>query len=114
MSWQGRGRGGRQGRYRNMYYLTGLPGFLRFGYSPGWIGRSPTGLGPAAQYLAETGQLSKFIADTYAGQVGYSAVPLYSNLPSDQRKELLKQQYTILENQLKQIKKQLDELEKSD
>jgi len=34
-----------------MYNLTGLPGWMRFGFSPGWIGRSPTGLGPAAQYL---------------------------------------------------------------
>jgi len=38
-------------RHRNMYYLTGLPGWMRFGFSPGWVGRSPTGLGPAAQYL---------------------------------------------------------------
>lgn len=38
-------------RYRWMYHLTGLPGWMRFGFSPGWIGRNPTGLGPAAQYL---------------------------------------------------------------
>ena len=38
-------------RYRWMYQLTGLPGWMRFGFSPGWIGRSQTGLGPAAQYL---------------------------------------------------------------
>lgn len=38
-------------RYRWMYQLTGLPGWMRFGFSPGWIGRSATGLGPAAQYL---------------------------------------------------------------
>lgn len=38
-------------RHRWMYQLTGLPGWMRFGFSPGWIGRSPTGLGPAAQYL---------------------------------------------------------------
>ncbi len=24
--------------HRHMYYLTGLPGWMRFGYSPGWGG----------------------------------------------------------------------------
>jgi len=38
-------------RNRWMYHLTGLPGWMRFGFSPGWLGRSPSGLGPAAQYL---------------------------------------------------------------
>jgi len=38
-------------RHRWMFYMTGLPGWMRFGFSPGWIGRSPMGLGPAAQYL---------------------------------------------------------------
>ena len=42
-------------RYRWMYYLTGLPGWMRFGFSPGWLGRSPTGLGPCATFLL-TGQ----------------------------------------------------------
>lgn len=34
-----------------MYHLTGLPGWVRFGYSPGWMGKSSLGLGPCAQYL---------------------------------------------------------------
>jgi len=38
-------------RNRFMYHLTGLPGWVRFGYSPGWMGRSPSGLGPCAHYL---------------------------------------------------------------
>lgn len=38
-------------RYRRMYELTGLPGWMRFGYSPGWKDRSPSGLGPCAHYL---------------------------------------------------------------
>ena len=42
-------------RHRWMYYMTGLPGWMRFGFSPGWVGRSPTGLGPCASYLL-TGQ----------------------------------------------------------
>jgi len=40
-----------------MYRLTGLPGWIRFGYSPGWTGRSPIGLPPTAQYLMQTGQV---------------------------------------------------------
>ena len=40
-----------------MYYLTGMPGWMRFGYSPGWVGRSPTGLPPTAQYLMQPGQV---------------------------------------------------------
>ncbi|MBN2206067.1 MAG: hypothetical protein JW742_01565 [Candidatus Aminicenantes bacterium] len=42
-----------QNRHRRMYQLTGLPGWMRFGYSPGWQGRSPSGLGPCAQYLMQ-------------------------------------------------------------
>ena len=38
-------------RNRNMLRLTGQPGWLRFGYSPGWVGRSASGLGPCAEYL---------------------------------------------------------------
>jgi hypothetical protein len=41
--------------HRNMYYQTGLPGWMRFGYSPGWAGRNASGLGPVAEYLT-TGQ----------------------------------------------------------
>ena len=42
-------------RHRRMFELTGLPGWMRFGYSPGWEGRSPSGLGPCAEYL-QTGR----------------------------------------------------------
>jgi len=38
-------------RHRWMYQLTGLPGWMRLGFSPGWMGRSPWGLGPCAQYM---------------------------------------------------------------
>jgi hypothetical protein len=38
-------------RHRRMFELTGLPGWMRFGSSPGWEGRSPSGLGPCAEYL---------------------------------------------------------------
>jgi ABC-type glycerol-3-phosphate transport system substrate-binding protein len=34
-----------------MYEMTGLPGWVRFGCSPGWVGRSRSGMGPCAEYL---------------------------------------------------------------
>jgi hypothetical protein len=37
-------------RNRNMYNATGLPGWMRFGCSPGWAGRGG-GMGPCAQYM---------------------------------------------------------------
>jgi len=66
-------------RHRWMYNLTGLPGWMRFGFSPGWIGRSPTGLGPAAQYLMygtwPTPQMD------YAWQQGQLPSSPYSGFP---------------------------------
>lgn len=50
-----------------MYRLTGLPGWMRFGYSPGWIGGSPTGLPPTTQYLMQTGQVPQ--PAPYAAQI---------------------------------------------
>jgi len=66
-------------RHRWMYNLTGLPGWMRFEFSPGWIGRSPTGLGPAAQYLMygtwPTPQMD------YAWQQGQLPFSPYSGFP---------------------------------
>ena len=68
--------GGYGNRY--MYHLTGLPGWMRFGFSPGWLGRSPTGLGPTASYLM-TGQWPTPQAQTYwqAMQAGQAPYPMY-------------------------------------
>lgn len=49
-------------RYRWMYYMTGLPGWIRFGFSPGWIGRSPTGLPPTAQWIMSSGLLPQYLS----------------------------------------------------
>ena len=40
-------------RRRNMYYLTGLPGWMRFGYPPGWMGRSSMGTPLTGQPLVK-------------------------------------------------------------
>jgi len=100
-------------RWRNMYYLTGLPGWMRFGYSPGWIGRSPIGLPPAAQYLAQTGQMPQFTSWLQQAPAGAPVTPLgMPAMPKEQEVSLLEAQAKMLGDQLEQIKKRLEELRK--
>ncbi len=122
---------------RNMYYLTGLPGWMRFGYSPGWVGRSPTGLGPAANYLM-TGQWPTPQAQAYwqsmqAGQAPYPAfgglgampygpsqpmgatpgmAPFAPQVSPEQELSFLKDQASALKNQIDQINSRIKELGK--
>lgn len=127
---------------RNMYYLTGLPGWMRFGVSPGWIGRSPTGLGPTASYLT-TGQWPTPQAQAYwqamqsgqtpypafsgVGAIPYSypptgatpymgtypgAVPFGAQPDPEQELNFLKNQAEALKNQIEQINTRIKELEK--
>ncbi|MCK4731915.1 MAG: DUF5320 domain-containing protein [Methanophagales archaeon] len=99
----------RGNRHRNMYNLTGLPGWMRFGYSPGWVGRSPTGLPPAAQYLAQTGQMPQF--SSWQEQQGAPVAPMdMSAMPKDQEVSMLESQADMLGKQLEQIKKKLEDL----
>jgi len=118
---------------RNMYYLTGLPGWMRFGFSPGWAGRSPTGLGPAASYMM-TGQWPTPQAQSYwqsmqAGQApypafgGYGAAPTGGAVPMgapfmpqaspEQELSFLKNQTDSLKNQMEQINSRIKEIEKT-
>ncbi len=101
------GRGGY--RWRNMYYLTGLPGWMRFGFSPGWVGRSPMGLPPAAQYLMQTGQIPQFSSWM---QQWTPVMPGMPGMTRDQEIAMLENQAKMLGDQLEQIKKRLDELKK--
>jgi hypothetical protein len=106
--------------HRNMYYLTGLPGWMRFGFSPGWIGRSPTGLGPAAQYMMygswPTPQMNAF---WQSGQFPYapSGFPTpydpwgVAQITPGQELDMLKGQAEVLEDELDGIKSRIKELE---
>ena len=92
-----------------------VSGWMRFGFSPGWAGRSPTGLPPAAQYLMDTGgQLPRFTS--YMGQAATESAmpagmpPVASQLPKEQEVAMLESQAKMLEQQLEQIKKHLEEL----
>ena len=110
-----------------MYQLTGLPGWMRFGYSPGWQGRSPTGLGPGATYLM-TGQWPTPQAQAYwqamqAGQVPYPAygapavpaapgvTPFAPQMTQEQELDFLKSQAQAVKGQLGEIDARISELE---
>ena len=97
-------------RRRNMYYLTGQPGWMRFGYSPGWVGRSASGLGPCAEYLM-TGRWPAFQAAAIAQPVAPAAWP---GADPQARLEFLRKQAEILEQQLAAVKSQVDKLEGAD
>lgn len=90
--------------YRNMYYATGLPGWIRFGYSPGW-GSNP----PCAQYITETGQVQQF-TDHLNQKIPQKTVPSGVQMPKDQEIKVLESQANMLGQQLEQIKKRLEEL----
>lgn len=118
-------------RNRWMYYATGLPGWMRFGFSPGWIGRSSTGLGPCASYFM-TGQWPTPQAQAYwqAVQSGQGAYPYYGGAwaypptfapgvqpgaapeaMKEQELAWLKNQADMLSQQLEQINNRISELE---
>jgi len=96
---------------------------MRFGFSPGWVGRSATGLGPAAEYLM-TGQwpTPQMAAAWQAGPPAYGATPMGAMpwgygapapgaMPAEQEVQMLKSQAEALKAQLDQISARLAELE---
>jgi len=87
--------------HRNMYYATGQPGWMRLGYSPGWVGQSRSGLGPCAEYLLR-GQWPEGAASfrVFPGQVA-----------SNSELEMLKTQADRLEQTLGQLRERIVELE---
>lgn len=114
------------GRHRNMYYATGLPGWMRFGYSPGWIGRSATGLGPAAQYLMSgTWPTPQMDYAWQSGQIPYPQAPGFpmegyptpydpwgaASMTPERELNILKGQAEIIEDELDGIRKRIEELE---
>ena len=109
--------------HRNMYYMTGLPGWMRFGYSPVWAGTNATGLGPAAQFMM-TGQWPTPQMQAYwnADQSGNVPNPAYGQhgfqpfrapMTAEQEVEFLKNQAEMLSQQLEGINQRISELEKN-
>ena len=98
-------------RHRYMYYLTGLPGWMRFGFSPGWLGRSPTGLPPTAQWLLQSGLLPQYMQYLQT-QPMPSLAPSIPAYDKEQEKQMLEQQIKALEAQLEALRKRLEGLGK--
>lgn len=117
---------GRHG-HRNMFYATGLPGWMRFGYSPGW-GRMP----PGAQYIQEKGQMPQAMnwlqknVDTLTAQVTPKTEPRpnYPPTPAPNQTaqapqlskmkeiELLENEVRALEDYTSQIMERIKQLQK--
>lgn len=113
-------------RYRWLYQMTGLPGWMRFGYSPGWVGRSPSGLGPCAQHMMSgtwptpqmnyAWQQGQIPSQPMAGfpQPGF-ATPYdpwgAAPLTPEQELDMLKAQAEQYEDELSAIEKRIKELE---
>lgn len=101
--------------HRNMYYQTGQPGWVRFGYSPGRGGQPP-----GAQYLEETGQLqdarnwfrqNSARTQNSAGnseQAPGAQTAGAQQEPGDSEKELLKKQVAELQQQVQQLQAQVN------
>jgi hypothetical protein len=105
---------------------------MRFGYSPGWLGRSPTGLPPTAQWLMQSGLLPQYTQWLQSNipatvpptgtlptpQTGTQAapnpfqVPFVPQFTGEQEKQMLEQQIQMLESQMEAIKNRLEELNK--
>ncbi|MDI6916507.1 MAG: hypothetical protein QMC80_01770 [Thermoplasmatales archaeon] len=105
--------------HRNMYYMTGLPGWMRFGYSPGW-----GGMPPMANYLMQTGQMPQAM-NWFQQQMPMgpqmpttSQMPMQTPMgmpmqtPPEQEKQMLNKQVKMLGDQIKQMKERLKEIEK--
>jgi hypothetical protein len=84
---------------RYLYYATGVPGWMRFGYSPGW-----GGLPPGAQYL-----MTGTWPSAYPMPVGMPVMPAMS---AQQEISILESHAAMLEQQLEQIKKRINELKR--
>lgn len=104
--------------HRNMYYQTGLPGWVRMGYSPGWDGQPPM-----AQYLQDTGQLedaqkwfrqnepqAQNTAQNTAHGAGVQATTAQDQSEGSE-KEQLRQKVASLQQQVQDLQAQLDDSE---
>ncbi|MEM3046148.1 MAG: DUF5320 domain-containing protein [Candidatus Bathyarchaeia archaeon] len=84
---------------------------MRLGYSPGWVGRSPTGLPPTAEWLMSSGLLPQFrqyLAMGVAPPVPPPAAPTGPALTREQEIQMLEQQAKAVEAQLEATRKRLE------
>ncbi|MGQ9788710.1 MAG: DUF5320 domain-containing protein [Candidatus Hadarchaeaceae archaeon] len=62
------GQGGWRRRRRNIYSLTGMPRWIRFGYSPDRASMGSTGLPVTEQYLEQRGQMPQLYPEQSLAQ----------------------------------------------
>ncbi|HDM37090.1 MAG TPA: hypothetical protein ENG09_07640 [Candidatus Syntrophoarchaeum butanivorans] len=115
-------------RWRNMYYMTGLPGWMRFGYSPGWGGVSPGVQVPPATHGAcayfvppnrcslkdkEVDPMSEACRD-FRPRFGAFSAPFFGpgTFTEGQEIQMLEAEARMIEQRLAEIKKRLEELGK--
>ena len=113
-------------RNRWMYHLTGLPGWMRFGFSPGWLGRSPSGLGPAARYLMTgTWPTPQMNYAWQQGMIPFAPMPGFpmpgyptpydpwgaAEITPEKELEFLKVEAERIDDELEAIEKRIKELE---
>jgi len=94
-----------------MYYLTGLPGWMRFGYSPGWVGRSSMGLPPTAEWIMSSGLLPQFRQYLGTGVTQPAAPPVAgigAPVTREQEVQMLEQQAKAIEAQLEATRRRLE------
>jgi len=112
--------------HRHMYYATGMPGWMRCGYSPGW-----GGIPPVAAYIM-AGQWPTPQAQAYwqamqsdqAPYPGYGSDRDYSNpeyqpppgawMTQEQELEFLKNQAEFLKKQMEHIDARIKKLEQEE
>ena len=112
--------------YRHMYYATGVPGWMRFGYSPGWGGMPPgaaymmTGQWPTpqAEDFWQAMQSDQPIYPGHGPGRGYSS-PGYQPpggpmMSQEQELEFLKNQAEFLKLQMEHIDKRIKKLEQEE
>lgn len=98
-----------------MYYLIGLPGWTRFGYSPGWIDRSPKGLSPTAEWVMSNGlmpQFREYLRIRHASPTP-SFQPIGTSISKEEEIRMLEERSKVIESNLDSIKKRLEEFKKS-
>ena len=105
-------------RHRNMFYATGLPGWMRFGYSPGWVGRSASGLGPCAQFLMSGQWPTPQTGAAWQAMQAGGPMPMWGPGPvaPDPQTQLqfLRSQATMIEQQLEALRQQIAAIEEAE
>ncbi|KXA88534.1 hypothetical protein AKJ61_04700 [candidate division MSBL1 archaeon SCGC-AAA259B11] len=107
--------------HRNMFYATGLPGWMRFGYSPGW-----GGMPPGAQYLQRSGQMPQAMnwfqqqaseqpVQPQEAQIQAASPPAFQpQMPAqfsrEQEIQMLESELQCLEEQIELIKDRIERL----